>query len=263
MQRLTLFCLILILGLLLPVSQTPAQEREKPSGTADKVDVDPLALKVLKATMEPIRTARNYSFQTRVMRENLGTNGQIITYFTSSEVIVSRPDKLRVNFKGRGRDVQLFYNAGRAVLYAPDKNLYATAAVPKTLDAMLDAIEKRAVYLPAKNFIESDPYQELAPDLKTGYVIGKVELDEPVHQLAFTEDNAEWQLWVTGGSYPQVRKLAVIDKARSREPRVVVEFSNWNFNRSVQPDMFEFKTPPGAKQIELSELRSHKQDTAR
>jgi len=271
MRRLISICLILTFGLLLPVAQTSAQcrekpspcgenpstYREKPSTTADAIDVDPLALKVLKAAMEPIRTAKNYSFQTRVMRENLGTNGQIITYFTTSEVIVSRPDKLRVNFRSRGRDVQLFYDAGRAVLYTPAQKLYATISVPKTLDGMLDALEGRGVYLPSKNFIESDPYQVLAPDLKTGYVIGEVELyDMPVHQLAFTEDKAEWQLWVTGGSNPRIQKLEVIDKGRGREPRVVVEFSNWNFNASVQPDMFTFKVPPGATEIEFSTLKS-------
>jgi len=272
MRRLISVCLILTFGLLLTVAQTSAQccrekpspcgenpstYREKPSTTADAIDVDPLALKVLKAAMEPIRTAKNYSFQTRVMRENLGTNGQIITYFTTSEVIVSRPDKLRVNFRGKGRDVQLFYDAGRAVLYTPAQKLYATVSVPKTLDGMLDALEGRGVYLPSKNFIESDPYQVLAPDLKTGYVIGEVELfDMPVHQLAFTEDKAEWQLWVTGGANPRIQKLEVIDKGRSREPRVVVEFSNWNFNASVQPDMFTFKVPPGAKEIEFSTLKS-------
>jgi len=271
MRRLIPICLILTFGLLLTVAQTSAQcrekpspcgenpstYREKPSTTADALDVDPLALKVLKAAMEPIRTAKNYSFQTRVMRENLGTNGQIITYFTTSEVIVSRPDKLRVNFRGKSRDVQLFYDGGRAVLYTPAQKLYATISAPKTLDGMLDALEGRGVYLPSKNFIESDPFQVLAPDLKTGYVIGEVELyDMPVHQLAFTEDKAEWQLWVTGGANPRIQKLEVIDKGRSREPRVVVEFSNWNFNASVQPDMFTFKVPPGATEIEFSTLRS-------
>ena len=191
------------------------------------------------------------------MRENLGTNGQIITYFTNSEVTVARPDKLHVSFKGRGREVELFYNAGTAVLYSPGPKLYATISTAKTLDGVLDELEKRNLYLPVKNLLESDPYATLAPDLNTGYVIGKVDVfGKPVHQLAFTEDKAEWQLWVTGEPNPRIQMLEVIDKGRMHQPRVVVEFTDWNLNASVKPDMFTFKAPPGAREIEFSKLRT-------
>jgi len=231
--------------------------REKPAKAPDKqTDVDPLALKVLKAVTDPIRDAKAYSFRTRVMRENLGTNGQIITYFTTSEITVARPDKLHVCFKGRGREVELFYNAGQVVLYAPGPKLYARLSTAKTLDGVLDALEKRNVYFPSKNLLESDPYQALAPDLKTGYVIGEVALyDTKAHHLAFTEAQAEWQLWVTGGSTPRIKVLEVINKGQTHEPRVVVQFFDWNLKANVQPDMFTFKPPAGAKEIEFSKLR--------
>jgi hypothetical protein len=57
------------------------------------------------------------------MQEFLGSHGQIITYFTNSNITVARPDKLRVDFKGRGQDVQLFYNSGQVVIYAPEQAL--------------------------------------------------------------------------------------------------------------------------------------------
>jgi len=248
---------MLLCGSMLLIAQTPPA-REKPAKAADqKTDIDPLALKVLKAVTDPIRDAKTYSFRTRQMRENLGTNGQIITYFTNSEVTVSRPDKLHVTFKGRGgQEAELFYNAGTAVLYSPGPKLYARITTAKTLDGVLDELEKRNIYLPVKNFLESDPYAALAPDLKTGYVIGKVDVfGKPVHQLAFTEDKAEWQLWTTGEPNPRIRMLQVIDKGRTHQPRVVVEFTDWNLNATAKPDMFTFKAPAGAREIEFAELR--------
>jgi hypothetical protein len=81
------------------------------------------------------------------------------------------------------------------VLYVPGPQLYAVISSAKILDGVLDNLEKRGIYLPAKNLIASDPYQTLVPDLKTGYVIGKVQMyDKTVHQLAFTEKDAEYQL---------------------------------------------------------------------
>src|SRR5262249_52734133 len=63
-------------------SQEPAEKEAKPS-TAVK-DIDPLALQVLKAATDRIHNAKAYSFQAIVSRENLGTNGQVITQFSAS-----------------------------------------------------------------------------------------------------------------------------------------------------------------------------------
>ena len=253
-MRRFLQCMLLLCSLLLLTAQTTM--REKPAEVPDQqTDVDPLALKVLKAVTDPIHNAKAYSFKTRAMREDLGSNGQIITYFTTTEIFVSRPNKLRVNFSGRGRDVQLFYDGERAVLYSPGPKLYATLQTPKSIDAALDAMEKRGLRMPVKNFVESDPYQSLAPDVRTGYVIGKVDVyGKEAHQLAFTEATAEWQLWVTGGPNPRVQKLVVIDKERSGAPRTVVEFSDWNFDAPIRAEMFSFKVPPGAKEIQMQSV---------
>jgi hypothetical protein len=168
---------------------------------------------------------------------------------------VERPDKLRVNFKGRGQEVQLFYIAGQAVLYAPDAKLYALVPAPKTLNRVLEALEKRDVELPVKNLLESDPYQSLTSDLTSAYVIGRVQMfDMPVHQLAFTEKDAEWQLWATDGQSPRIQRLQIIDRGRPHEPRITIEFSDWDLNASVQPDTFSFRKPDGAREIEFLNL---------
>ena len=74
---------------------------------------------------------------------------------------------------------------------------------------------------------------------------------EPVHQLAFTEKDAEYQLWVTGEPNPRIRSLEVINMALGHEPRVMVEFSDWNLDPQVQPDTFRFNKPADAKQIDF------------
>ena len=233
-----------------PTSKTPDKK------TDQKKDIDPLALKVLKAVSDPIRDAKNFSFRTRGTREYVGTNGQIITYFNTSEITVQRPDKLHVDFKGRGQEVELFYDGGQAVLYAPGPNLYATVPAPKTLDGVLDALEKRDVDMPVKNLLETDPYQSLVPALRGAYVIGKTQMfDLTVHHLAFMEPNAEWQLWVTDGQNPRIQRLQVINKAKPHQPRITVEFFDWNLDAPTRPEMFSFQKPEGAREIEFLKLR--------
>lgn len=256
MYKLIQYSLLLLCSSLLLLAQTPTQTptREKPSAnkTDQQKDIDPLALKVLKAVTGPIRDAKAFSFRTRAIREYVGSNGQIISYFTTSDVTVERPDKLRIDFKGRGHDVQLYYDAGQLVLYAPGPKLFAMKQSAKTLDGVLQDLEKRNVYLPAKNFLASDPYQTLVADLKTGYVIGKVQMyGQPVHQLAFTEKDAEFQLWVTGEPNPRIQGLEVINMALGHEPRVMIEFSDWNLSPQIQAGTFSFNKPADAKQIDF------------
>jgi len=253
MHRLFQYSLLLLCSSLLLVAQTTTREKPATDTSNQQKDIDPLALKVLKAVTDPIRDAKSFSFRTRAVREYLGSNGQIITYFTTSDVTVGRPDKLRVDFKGRAQEVQLYYDGGQTVLYAPGPKLYAVIpSRAKTLDGVLQELEKRDVFLPGKNLLASDPYQTLVPDIKTGYVIGKVQMyGKEVHQLAFTEKDAEYQLWVTGEPDPRVQGLEVVNKALAHEPRVMIEFSDWNLSPQIQADTFSFKKPAGAKQIDF------------
>src|SRR6516164_8577198 len=146
MYRVLQYCLFLLCSSLLLVGQTTIREKPvsagKPAANANQPkDIDPLALKVLKAVSDPIRDAQTFSYRTRATREYVGSNGQIITYFTTSDVTVGRPNKLRVDFKGR-HDVQLYYDGGQAVLYAPGPKLYAVMPAATTLDGLLQQLVK-------------------------------------------------------------------------------------------------------------------------
>ena len=248
--------IILILLLLLLTLPFFGFAQDKTAKRHSLKDIDPLALQVLKAATEPIHKAQTFSFRALVSVEQLGTNGQMITLFHLTDVTMQRPDKLHLDFLGRGQKVQLFYKAGETVLYTPESKLYTTIASPKTIDEMLTDLQKREVFIPVRNFLASDPYASLTTGLLTGYVIGQVMLfDQPVHQLAFTDAKAEWQLWVVGGEHPQIRRLEVIDKTQEGHPRIVVDFLNWNFNVSPNADLFTFKKPSDAKEIEVLKVK--------
>lgn len=229
-----------------------SQQSESNKADTKQKDIDPLALKVLKAATDPLREAKSFSFRALVSREDVGTNGQVITLFNLSDVTLQRPDKLHVDYRGRGKKVQLFYNAGQFVLYTPEEKLYTSISCSKTVDSALEDLDKRNVFIPIRNFLGSDPYQSLTDNLVTAYVIGQVMLfDEPVHQLAFTEPKAEWQLWVVGGDRPRIRRLQVIDKTNPWHPRITVDFLDWDLNAAPSPDLFTFNKPPDAKEIGL------------
>lgn len=241
--------LALLLGCIVSAQQQKADSKSKEKETPGQ-KIDPLALKVLKAATDRIHNAKAYSFHALVSHENLGTNGQVITQFNKSEFIVQQPDKLRINVRRAERDVQLLYDAGQTTLFTPDTHLYTSFKASATINSALDGLEKRDIFLPTSNFLQSDPYKSLTKALVEAYVIGRVEIaGETVHQLAFTEPHAEWQLWVTGGPEPTIRRIEIVNKEVSYHPRTIVDFSDWNFNASPDPALFTFKKPADAIQI--------------
>jgi hypothetical protein len=159
---------------------------------------------------------------------------------------------MHINFKGRGKEVEVFHSNETVVLYTPAAKVYTTVKVPPTLDATLAALEKKGIFLPIRNFLESDPYKSLTDDLQTAYIVGRVNIfDEPVHQLAFTEPHAEWQLWVTGGDKPRVVRLQVIDRTEAFKPRTVVQFMDWDFDANPNDGTFTFNKPADAKEVPI------------
>lgn len=228
--------------------------KELESHSTEK-DLDPIALKVLKAATDPIRAAQSYSFRALVNREHPGTNGQIITLFHISEITVQRPDKLHMNFRGQGHDVELFVNSGQCFLYTPKENYYSPLPCAKTIDDGLNDLQQKDVFIPVRNFLASDPYQSLTNGVLTGYVVGPTMLmDQEVHHLAFTGRGVEWRLWVVGGERPTVRRLEVVDDTQPERPRIALDFLEWNLSATPDASLFTYSKPADAKQISM--LRS-------
>jgi hypothetical protein len=244
--------------LILSFSWSAAGQSKAPQKSTK--DIDPLALQIVKAAVDPIKDAKAYSFRALVSRDELGTNDQIITTFNTAEITVQRPNKLHIRFRGRGEPVEMFFDgSGKTVLYSPSAKFYTTVSSPPSIDATLDAIAKRGVNVATRNFIESDPYQSLTDALITAYAVGTVDLfDQKVYHLAFTEPGAEWQLWIVGEKNPTVRRLEVIDKSKPHTPRVIVDFFDWNFSPTTSDDMFTFKKPADAREIEMLKLTAER-----
>ena len=252
MRKCFLGCILCIVLASPMMAQTGGQKETK--------DIDPLALRVVKAATDPVKDAKAYSFRALVSRDLLGTNDQIITTFSTSEITVQRPNKLHIKFRGRGEPVEMFYDgSGKTVLYSASSKFYTTVDTPTTIDAALTDISKKGVNIAVRNFLESDPYQSLTEALTTAYAVGSVDLfDEKVYHLAFTEPGAEWQMWVVGGDTPRVKRLEVIDKSNPHHTRISVTFFDWDLNPSTSNDMFTFNKPADAKEIEMLKVMAEK-----
>jgi hypothetical protein len=231
-----------------------AQDSPAKKPAADSNAIDPLALKVLKAVIDPVAAAKNFEFHALVAEEHLGTNNQVITKFRVEHITMARPDKLKVEVKRAENNLEFYLGDGKATLYSPQSKLFTTVAAPTSVDAALKKLSERDISFVFSNLLESNPYQSLTTGLKSGYVIGQTTiLEETVHHLAFTDANSDWQLWVTGGENPRLLRAEIVDRSTPDRLRTNVTFLDWNFTPTIEPGMFAFQKPNDAKQIQLAQ----------
>jgi hypothetical protein len=222
------------------------------SKSGEPTDLDPLALNVLKAVAAPIEQAQAFTFKALISEEQLATNGQVVTFFHTTEVTVQRPDKTHLIFKGRGEKVEFYGTKGSITMYAPDPKLYTTIPAQGTIDDNLADITSKGIDMPIGPFLSSHLYELVSKNLITAYVVGRVKLyDQDVHQLAFTSPDVDWQLWVIGGESPRIVRAESVNKKLEGKPRTIVQFLDWNLNPTVSADEFAFTKPADAQRIDM------------
>jgi hypothetical protein len=214
--------------------------------------VDPLAMDVLKAVTQPIEQAQAFSFKALISEEQLATNGQIVTFFHTTEITAQRPDKVHLIFKGRGERVDFYGTNGSISMYSADSKLYATMPAKATIDDNLADITAKGIDMPVGPFLSSHLYELASKHLITAYVIGRVKLyDQEVHQLAFTSPDVDWQLWVKGGESPRIVRAESVNKKLESKPRTIVQFLDWNLSPAISADEFTFTKPADAHEIDV------------
>lgn len=253
----TFFALLLFAACALAQEPATAERTGQP-----EPPIDPLALRVLQATTDTLKNTQIFSFRAVMARESLGSNDQVLTFVRQNDVTVSRPNKLRMHVVGEQQTVDVYYNNGEVFLYSPEQNVYAGVGTSTMdLDRLVDALDEYGIVMPMSPFFRSDPYRMLIDGLETAYVIGRVEIDgKTFHHLAFTEADAEWQLWVEGGAKPLPRRAQIVYKTLPRQPRMTVDFFDWNLAPALAADFFVFNRPAEAKAVStLSTLEEKKQ----
>jgi len=211
-------------------------------------DLEPVALNALRAMSNRLRTATSLSFTAHIMREEPGTNGQMLDFFKNIQVQVQRPDKMRLQVQSDTSDMNLWCDGRNVTLMPVSAKIYTTLAAGANLDATLALLKSKArAHTPLIPFLSSDPYSIFSDGLQSANEVGIVnEGNQQYLHLAFTEADADWQLWLTGPNQILPRRLAIVYKKIEGQPRVSVEFSNWNLNAEIPNDAFVFLKPPGS-----------------
>jgi hypothetical protein len=247
---------LVALGMVIAVNGHAAEAKSKAAPPAVGMIVtglEPKAVDILKAASSRLAAAHSMSFTAVISYENPSTLGPPLLYTVKNEVTLQRPDKLRVITSADGPPSEFYYDGKTMAAYAPVEKLVAVASAPPTIDAALkSAFDSAAIYFPFSDVIVADPYQDIAPELKTVFYIGQSNVvgGTTTDMLAYVSDAVFAQIWI-GADDKLPRRIRAVYRDDPSQLRHDMEFSNWQLDVAVPADAFKASTE-GEKPIEFA-----------
>jgi len=221
--------------------------------------LDQKALASLKRMSNTLAGAKAFTYQSRTISEVPAKTGQFLTLFSTADVALKRPDKLRAHLTGEAPHFDFYYDGTTAAAFAPATNVYSISKAPANIDEMLAGLEQETgIRFASAGLLFSDPYKVLTKGLKSALFVGPSAVNgTPCDHLAFRSDGVNWEIWVESGSRALPLRLAATYTDRPNLPRTIVEFSRWNLHPGLRPGDFIFRKPADSREIPfLSVLKS-------
>ena len=211
----------------------------------------------LKAMSDYMAAQKAFSFDYDASLEVVTKENQKLGLASSGTMTVNRPDKIRATRMGGFANVEFVFDGKTVTMLGKNKNAYAQAEAPGTIDQMVD--EMRTKYhrpVPGADLLMSNVHDELMPevmdakDLGSGVIDG-VECDH----LAFRTKDVDWQIWIAQGSRPYPCRYTITSTQVNRAPQYSIELRTWKTGAALVSDPFTFKVPANAKKVNASDLR--------
>ena len=218
-----------------PVKAAASTSTKAAAPAAGKPVFEQRALDLLKAMSDRLMAARSLSFTAQVTYEHPSRLGPPLAFMTISEVLMQRPDKLRVLTLGDGPASEFYLDGKTMTAFSPAENFVAVTAAPPTIDEALKvAFRDAGIYFPFADVLLADPYANLAAGLGTAFVVGqsKVVGGTTTQVVAFANNEVFMQLWI-GAEDKLPRMLRAVYRRDPLRQRHQMELSNWKIDPVV------------------------------
>lgn len=223
-----------------PKATKPAVSQPKEAPPTVRMELEPKAMDILKASCDRLAAARTMGFTAVVTYESPSRFGTPLAYTTKSEVTLQRPDKLKVVTAGDGPASEFIYDGKLMTAFAPSENLVAVAEAPATIDEALKvAYDAAAIYFPFTDVIVADPYKDLTDGLILAFYIGQSTVvgGTTTDMVAYANDEVFVQIWI-GVDDKLPRMIRAVYRSDAARLRHQLELSNWQLDQAIADDTF-------------------------
>ena len=230
---------------------TSAKQAAAQPPVAAQVTLEPQALEILKAASAKLASAKTLSFTATAEYEYPSLLGPPRVYAMRYDVVMARPDKLKVVIPGDGPASEFYCDGKEMVAFAPAENLAAVSEAQPTIEATLKkAFDTADIYFPFTDLLVADPYIALTEGMThvfsvgTSMVVGGTKTDI----VAVANGEVFLQLWI-GTEDKLPRRIRAVFQADPLRLRHDLELADWKLDIPVTGDFFVSQPAQAAKRI--------------
>ncbi|MHC1790596.1 DUF2092 domain-containing protein [Solidesulfovibrio sp.] len=216
--------------------------------------IDPKAESLLRAMAGHMQSLAAFSVTEASLVDRVFPNGQKVAYFHKTAIKAERPDKLRAEAVGDDVAATFVLHGPTLQVFDAKTKAYVALDVPPRLEAALEqAMTQLRLVGPMIDFLAADPYASMMEKVLEAVYVGPSEVGgRPCHHLALRQLTQDYELWIDAGKTPWPLRLAVTDKTRHGDPRILVEYQDWKPVSGFPAKAFAFTPPAGAVRTKVA-----------
>jgi hypothetical protein len=179
-------------------------------------------------------------------------DGQRIEFGERRQILMQRPDKLRVETeRSDGERGGVVFDGRWITAFNASENVYARVEKAGSLDqALVYMVRDLRATLPlARMFTTGFPVDLDKRATSVSFVEECSLFDVPTEHIAVKTAEVDLQIWIARGAEPLPRRVVVTYKHFPGEPQFRAEFSDWSVAAKMDAAAFAFVPPPGAERI--------------
>lgn len=229
----------------------PAQQR--PPQVAAQDDPKAAEAKALLMRMaDRLATAQSFSVDMQAGFDVVQASGQKIEFSESRQILLNRPDDVRVEtVRSDGTTQEILFDGKQLVFFDRGANVFSRLDRTGSVDQLIGhlvydldtPVPLSALLVTKLSALLGDVVQEVAVVERTTLA------GQPAIHLAARTPDVDFQVWTTLGDQPVPLRIVITYKNDRGQPQFWANLGAWNFSPALDVQSFVFVPPAGAEQV--------------
>lgn len=240
-------------------SALAAQPVAQPAKAAPPPPIAPLASKLLTQACEVLGSAKAFTFHAEINFDEVLPRTVKLQFAGAMDFALQRPGELAVDYRSDLGAKELWYQNGTLTIFDPPHMVYATAAMPPSIDGMLEHAANDNLTIPLSDLAYTDPCQRIRKQVIFGGYVGVNDVNGVAcDHLAFSTAKVDLQLWLQHAGKPLPRKIVINYRTEPGSPEYAAVLSDWKFPSKIPNSLFHPPIPKNAKRIDIMKVKEAK-----
>ncbi len=218
---------------------------------------DPRAIEIAQSAADFLVSQERFSFNWFVSVDEVIDGREKVTEFRSGRNLVDRAHGFVSETENREGFRDYYFDGETFTIASPADNTFASAEFIGEIDALAAAAQAyTGSTVPLWSLMSPSLGERMTEGVLSGAYLGETVIaGRPVHHLAFSEYDSDWQLWVdTDPDRPLIVMLIGTDPYTQGWPQYRAYLSNWDFAPETGPEVFTFAPDENDTPIAMPDL---------